>query len=246
MCAQVSCAHRLDIHALAVDPGGRFVVTAGNDALVKLWAVAPRDQPRKALQLSVPAHQAFSGHSSAVFGAAVKGQYLITVGDAESVYVWRINTPERPTSQPAPGQGVLPGVSPLLPAASAQPTPRSSQWQAAEPASSMHAQNAAAGVKMGRPSTASRVVGPPSAAPAPPGRPATTGSSGRKGVEVGDGMSVLPTVSPGPSQVVTATSVEFPAPRPIAEALVGYTPSGTAQNAVWVAGLGLIVYAGEG
>jgi hypothetical protein len=35
-----------------------------------------------------------------VAGAAVKGSWLITVGDAESIFVWRINSPGDVPAQP--------------------------------------------------------------------------------------------------------------------------------------------------
>lgn len=89
---QVSGAHRLDIQSLAVDPAGRFVVTGGNDALVKVWAAAPRSLPRAALQAQVPAHQAFSGHPSAVLGACdVRGLDGWGVG-GYVLFVWGTTT----------------------------------------------------------------------------------------------------------------------------------------------------------
>ncbi len=140
--AQVSGAHRLEVRALCVDPLARFAATAGDDGLVKVWGLVPRDAPRSQLQDGVPPHQAFGGHSSVVHGEllwggrcgasegrgvgagessallspaghapqpcrlpcaivrpagiAVKGNYLITVGDADSVLIWHINCPVPP------------------------------------------------------------------------------------------------------------------------------------------------------
>lgn len=58
----------MDINALVSDPDGRFVATAGNDGLVKVWGATPRSAPRHLLQDAVPPHQAFGGHPSAILG----------------------------------------------------------------------------------------------------------------------------------------------------------------------------------
>ncbi|KAL6762256.1 WD40-repeat-containing domain protein, partial [Haematococcus lacustris] len=84
---QVDEAHRLDINSLAVDPGARFLATAGNDGLVKLWAVVPRTADVGLLQGVVPDHQAFSGHPSAVLDCTLAHDHLVTVGEGESVFI---------------------------------------------------------------------------------------------------------------------------------------------------------------
>ncbi|KAF5836714.1 WD40-repeat-containing domain protein [Dunaliella salina] len=109
---QVSAAHRLEINAMAVDPGNRFVMTGGTDGLIKAWSVMPQQIP---MQNTVPPHQAFTGHSSAVFGIAFQRDRLISVGDAENVYIWRIGNPQPPSSAEAAAAeaSALPPLSPL-------------------------------------------------------------------------------------------------------------------------------------
>ncbi|GLI66011.1 hypothetical protein VaNZ11_009714 [Volvox africanus] len=77
----------LDVTTMAMDPLGRYVLTAGNDGILRMWAA----MPISALQpCSLPPHQAFVGHPSAVLGAAFHRGHLITVGDADFICVWRV------------------------------------------------------------------------------------------------------------------------------------------------------------
>ncbi|GIL93850.1 hypothetical protein Vretimale_214 [Volvox reticuliferus] len=77
----------LDVTTMAMDPLDRYVLTAGNDGILRMWAAIPivSLQP-----CSLPPHQAFVGHPSAVLGAAFHRGHLITVGDADCVCVWRV------------------------------------------------------------------------------------------------------------------------------------------------------------
>jgi hypothetical protein len=52
---------------MAMDPLGRYVLTAGVDGLLRLWACLPLSALRPR---SLPPHQAFVGHPSAVLGEA--------------------------------------------------------------------------------------------------------------------------------------------------------------------------------
>lgn len=61
---------------------------------------------------------------------------------------------------------------------------------------------------------------------------------------MGAAVKTVPPASPGPPEAATATSLTFPAAVPQCGAVVGYTPSGVAQNAVWAPGSGLFAYAG--
>ncbi len=57
--------------------------------------------------------------------------------------------------------------------------------------------------------------------------------------------AVAAATPPGADTVLHATSLIFPAAQPMCEGLVGYTPSGLAQNVAWDPPSGLFVYAGE-
>lgn len=111
---QVSSAHRQEVHALAADPAGRFIVTAGHDALVKLWAAMPRSMPLSMLRDSVPPHQAFAGHTSAVWG---EWENALWVGDKEAQGPGRAEAkggagivPKRPKGWRSEGEKLALGV----------------------------------------------------------------------------------------------------------------------------------------
>ncbi|GLC33983.1 hypothetical protein PLESTB_000825300 [Pleodorina starrii] len=88
----------LEVTTLAMDPLGRYVLTAGVDGLLRLWARLPT----AALQpCSLPPHQAFVGHPSSVLGAAFHRGHLITVGDADSICIWRVTADAQQQSQHA-------------------------------------------------------------------------------------------------------------------------------------------------
>ncbi|KAG2447660.1 hypothetical protein HYH02_007576 [Chlamydomonas schloesseri] len=80
----------LDMTALCMDPAGRYAATAGVDGLLRLWGCVPLAALRGLKGL--PPNSAFLGHPSAILGAAFhRSGYLITVGDADCVCVWRVN-----------------------------------------------------------------------------------------------------------------------------------------------------------
>ncbi|KAG2423007.1 hypothetical protein HXX76_015605 [Chlamydomonas incerta] len=80
----------LDLTALCLDPAGRYAATAGVDGLLRLWGCVPLAALRGLKGL--PPNSAFLGHPSAILGAAFhRSGYLVTVGDADCVCVWRVN-----------------------------------------------------------------------------------------------------------------------------------------------------------
>ncbi|KAG2491091.1 hypothetical protein HYH03_010535 [Edaphochlamys debaryana] len=85
---QIHEVSALDVTTLALDPLGRYALTAGNDGMLRLWGCVPLADLRPK---GLPPHQEFLGHPSAVLGAAFHRGYLITVGDADVVCVWRVN-----------------------------------------------------------------------------------------------------------------------------------------------------------
>ncbi|GFR42731.1 hypothetical protein Agub_g3650 [Astrephomene gubernaculifera] len=90
---QIRDISNLEVTALAMDPVGRYALTAGNDGLLRVWGCVPLPalQPR-----GLPPNQAFLGHPGAVLGAAFHRGHLITVGDADCICVWRVTADTPP------------------------------------------------------------------------------------------------------------------------------------------------------
>ncbi|KAJ9518454.1 hypothetical protein QJQ45_018495, partial [Haematococcus lacustris] len=247
---QVDEAHRLDINSLAVDPGARFLATAGNDGLVKLWAVVPRTADVGLLQGAVPDHQAFSGHPSAVLDCTLAHDHLVTVGEGESVFIWRVNPPTHP-----------PTPAPTLPRPGTPPQPALIQQAGALPGS-------LAPLALGnRPPDVARQLGiaggqaglaDVSQAARPPQRPATRTQGPAGGNHrTSPGRARMPSSSsspppgqpapPGARSHVANMSAQLgsdpSAPHAVCHAALGYTPNEMAQNVVWLPASGLFAYA---
>jgi hypothetical protein len=84
-CLQV---HQLGCSTLAVDPGSRFLITGGDDRLLKAWPLLPRPQAQFS-HLS-PKAQSFVGHSDAVHGVALLGDTAVSVCEGGCVLVWDV------------------------------------------------------------------------------------------------------------------------------------------------------------
>lgn len=63
--SQVHEVSAQDVTCLALDPLGRYSLTAGHDGLLRLWGCTPIARLRPH---SLPPNQAFLGHPSAVLG----------------------------------------------------------------------------------------------------------------------------------------------------------------------------------
>ncbi len=63
-----------DVTCLALDPLGRYSLTAGHDGLLRLWGCTPIARLRPH---SLPPNQAFLGHPSAVLGTCCSAPCLM-------------------------------------------------------------------------------------------------------------------------------------------------------------------------
>jgi hypothetical protein len=74
---------------LAVDPASRFLLTGGQDRLLRAWPMLQRAQLQQA-QRAPPAPQTFLGHPDAVRGIALLAGAAVTVCDGGCVMVWDV------------------------------------------------------------------------------------------------------------------------------------------------------------
>lgn len=72
------------------------IVTAGQDLLIKVWSVPPLpDRATPAESAPLP-HHSFLGHPGLVAGMVFSSDHLITVGEADCMYFWRLLQPVLP------------------------------------------------------------------------------------------------------------------------------------------------------
>ncbi|MEW5300015.1 MAG: hypothetical protein WDW36_002979 [Sanguina aurantia] len=237
---QVEAIHRPGVTSLAMDPLGRFAVTGGADALVKVWQQHPAPLgggggggkataaggrqagsgsavtgSHPSLELS-GSHQAFLGHPSAVRDAAFSGNHLISVGEASSLYVWKINhtrdVPDAGNAATAAGEAPGSRSGPGLPDLTAAVHSRAAGGVP-------HATAAPAGDDVSvRSSVTAELLQPGADADAGGGSCSAAGTHSRSvGVDGGDDR---------PASCASIT---------------GYTPTGAA-NVVWVPETGLFAY----
>ncbi|MEU4038984.1 nSTAND1 domain-containing NTPase [Streptomyces collinus] len=83
-------AHRAEMYAVAANPAGSVLATAGRDRTVRLWDVRAARHPRQTAVLT--------GHRDAVYALAVRpgGSVLASAGADGTVILWDIADPHRP------------------------------------------------------------------------------------------------------------------------------------------------------
>jgi WD40 repeat protein len=89
--AEHTGAHRTVAEALHVSNNGKYVVSGGNDRIVKVWDGKQLTKPSTARGRKASADvQAFVGHSDHVTRVAFSadGTSLLTVGGGDAIFVW--------------------------------------------------------------------------------------------------------------------------------------------------------------
>jgi hypothetical protein len=112
--------HSLGCSVLAVDPASRFLLTGGQDGLLRAWPMLPRAQLQLQQTQLPPAPQTFLGHPGALQGVALLGNTAVSVCEGGCVLVWEValqgeadgvaagaqEGPRAQAQQPAPGAGL--------------------------------------------------------------------------------------------------------------------------------------------
>jgi hypothetical protein len=86
--------HSLGCSVLAADPAGRFLLTGGQDGLLRAWPMLPRAQlqlqAQQAQAQAAPAPQTFLGHPAPLQGVALLGDAAVSVCEGGCVLVWEV------------------------------------------------------------------------------------------------------------------------------------------------------------